>query len=90
MSNILEDIKARITEIESQPKDTITEQKIRLIKSHMKDQIPFEKLDARTIFGILEFLGYDENNIIEAYSKLISEISIPKQYVIENEGEEVK
>ena len=89
MNNIFDEINARIMEIERNPIDKDTQNKINLIKSHMKDKIPFENVNIETMFGILEFLGYDENNIKRAYTRLISNINRPRQYVIDEEGEPV-
>lgn len=89
MNNIFDEMNARIMEIERNPIDKDTQNKINLIKSHMKDKIPFENVDIETMFGILEFLGFDENNIMRAYTELISNIKGPRQYVIDKEGEQV-
>ena len=88
MSEILKDIKKRTLELKNNSKDKATIEKCKLIESHLNDKIPFQGIKMEAMFGILEFLGYDENNIMNTYIELISNIRLPKDYVIYNkEGE---
>ncbi len=87
MDSIIEEINERISRIKKElPHDNTKKMMIKLIESLMKDEIPFSQLDIKTIFGILEFLGYDESNIMSTYVRLMSNIKKTRQYVIEEGG----
>ena len=90
MDSIIEEINERISRIKKElPHDNTKKMMIKLIESLMKDEIPFSQLDIKTIFGILEFLGYDESNIMSTYVRLMSNIKKTRQYVIEEGGKDV-
>lgn len=87
MSNILNEINNRISEKKKRP--DINEDEIRkceIIESFINNPEQINSLSIEHIFGILEFLGYDQNTIVTAYSDLISTISPRKEYNIETDG----
>lgn len=77
--------------IEQKKKNELSQddkEKLELIEKLITNDMIFFQLDMQTSYGILKFLGIEDENLSEFYSKLISidnYSKIPNVYVLDEE-----
>lgn len=88
---ILEELENKIENLEQKLKGKNNDEeikKIKLMRSFIENPQLMLKCDIETIFGMLEFLGYDETNILNTYQKLILAIPYKNEYLIKKEKDD--